>query len=68
MIKVNLHMFWPGSDEIKGLDLGNLEKKDVWCKLVTLVFQVANKEVVVSLVESLKKQYKIEWTVQNCFC
>jgi hypothetical protein len=26
MVKVNLPMFWPGSNGIKGLDLGNLEK------------------------------------------
>lgn len=38
MIKVNLQMFWSGSDGIKGLDLWNLEKKTMsgaywlpWC-------------------------------------
>lgn len=64
MIKVNLQMVWPGSDGIKGLDLGNLEKT-VWCMLVTLMYQVANKEVIINLTESLKKQYNIEWKASN---
>lgn len=42
-------------------------KKNVWCILATLMFQIANKEILISLMESFKKQYKIEWKVQKLF-
>lgn len=55
MTKVNSQMFSPASGGVKGLDSGNSEKK---CPACTghLVLQVANKEVLISLTESCKKQ------------